>query len=228
VGRRDEGLAREVLGADAAAIRERVVGAGDHGARLDTDRDRVDARFGGRRDAECDVDPCQPVGGGAAREREVSKRDHRLGVRGGERAEELRRIAHGRRPDEADRDRPRRRASKRLAAVDGVGLRGQRRARLGEERLARVSQLDTARATFEQLYAELGLELSDRIGERGLREIEPARRARDLTLLGDRDEALELNASRGHPRAPASEPSRHAQRPPVRPRAGSRPGRREV
>lgn len=85
------------------------------------------------------------------------------------------------RPRLAGRDLPRR------------GDRGtqlpQRRAGAREQRLARGCERD--RRAREQRHAELALEPRDLLAERGLGEVQPLRRAREVQLLADDHEGLQ-------------------------------------
>ena len=144
-----------------------------------------------KREVQPAVDDLAGHFGGAAG---VSDRDLDPGVAGAER---------GQQPGEVDRAHPLglHRAEHDLAAqpslrfVDGVagGLRcGQRRARLGQQRSARVGQLDVMGRTVEQACPELVLELADARGHRRLDDVEPVGRAREAALFGHGDERGEL------------------------------------
>ena len=82
-----------------------------------------------------------------------------------------------------------RRAHDRVAA--GGGLR-EHRARVGEQRQPGIRRLDAARRAGEQRGAELVLEAADRGGEARLRDPADGRGARELLLVGERDEVLHL------------------------------------
>ena len=75
--------------------------------------------------------------------------------------------------------------------------RRQRGAAVGEQPPPGLGQLDVAGRAHEQLDAELGLELPDRLAERRRGHVQPVGRAREAELLGDRDEVPQM-AQLGH------------------------------
>ena len=86
-------------------------------------------------------------------------------------------------------------SSPRCAATDCRALqhRRQRGARVREQRLARRRQRDRAAVAQEDALAQLGLEPADLLRDRRLRDLQPLGRAREVRLLGDRDEVGELS-----------------------------------
>lgn len=68
----------------------------------------------------------------------------------------------------------------------------QRPARLGQQRPSRLGELDLAGGTQEQRRSQLHLQRADRRRETGLGDVHPARGPREVALLGDGDEVLEL------------------------------------
>jgi hypothetical protein len=116
----------------------------------------------------------------------------------GERGEELRRADRGRRADEADRDRGIGGAPQRQRHLHRLGLRGERRTRLDEKRLAGGRQRDAAWVAHEQHDVELHLQLRESLREGGLRDVQPPGRTRDLALFGNRDEVPQLHLAE-HP-----------------------------
>src|SRR5690349_20102667 len=54
--------------------------------------------------------------------------------------------------------------------------------------------------TFEQLDPDLSLQVADLPGERGLREVQPLRRAHERPLFGDRDEVAKVTQLHGRSR----------------------------
>ena len=132
------------------------------------------------------------------REREIAQGQLGVGVGICERGEQLRTAHHRRRPDEADLDQSLGGSCQRLGCPLGLVLAGDRRTRLGQERLAGVGQADAAGVTFEELDAELRLELGDRVRESRLGDVQARRSARDLPLLGDREEIAQLASLEAH------------------------------
>ena len=84
--------------------------------------------------------------------------------------------------------------SPRDAASDELGLVGllERRARFLEEALADMGECDAAGLAGEELGAEHGLERLDLRAQRRRRNIELARRAREMQLVGDGNEIPEM------------------------------------
>ena len=78
-----------------------------------------------------------------------------------------------------------------------------RGAGLLEERLTGRRQRDAARVALEQHDSDVGLELGDRLRERGLRDVELARGARHLPLFGDGHEVDEMASPEFHRSPPA-------------------------
>ena len=74
------------------------------------------------------------------------------------------------------------------AVLDGA----ERRTGRLEERGAGLRQLDAARGPLQQLDAELLLEPGDRRAQRLLGDVQAARGACEVQLLGDRDEVAQL------------------------------------
>src|SRR5712675_592092 len=66
------------------------------------------------------------------------------------------------------------------------------RACFGQQRFARLGQLDAARLAPEQLHFELGFERADLLAQWRLLDAESFRRAGDMPLLGDGDEITEV------------------------------------
>jgi hypothetical protein len=87
----------------------------------------------------------------------------------------------------------------RREAVDGA----QQRARLVQQADPVAGQGDAPRRAAQQRDAVLGLEPLDGRAERGLRDAHPARRSREVQLLGDRDEIAQASNV-----APWSSPAR--------------------
>ena len=74
------------------------------------------------------------------------------------------------------------------ASVDGV----QRGGAVGEQAPAGVGQLDVPRRAHEQLGAELGLELPDRLAQRRGGHVQPVGGAAEAQLLGDGHEVAQM------------------------------------
>ena len=205
-GERDERLVAQRGEAHAPPPGERVVGRhGDHGRLA---RDQPAAEAGGRLLARAEAH----VGRGELAARDGGEQRVRLllGERdldGRVRAPEGGDRAHdgpvGQRLDEPDREPAGEEALKRDDRLPPVRDRGQRRARVGQERRTRRGQRDrgprrdrivrrSCPAAQEERLAELGLEPPDLHAHRGLRDRKPLRRAREVLLLGHRDEIGEL------------------------------------
>ena len=73
----------------------------------------------------------------------------------------------------------------------------QRDDAIGEQPPARLGQLDVPRRAHEQLDAQLGLELPDRLAQRRRGHVQPVGRTREAQLLGDGDEVAQM-AQLGH------------------------------
>ena len=69
---------------------------------------------------------------------------------------------------------------------------------MAQELVALVGDVQAARMALEQRDAEVAFQLLDRLGDRGLRDRQVLRRARDEPLLGDGDEVLQLPDGEGH------------------------------
>jgi hypothetical protein len=65
---------------------------------------------------------------------------------------------------------------------------GQNGTRLAQQRGARLRRSYAGAAALQQLDAELPLEGTDRLRQRGLADVEPTRRGRHSTFLGHGDE----------------------------------------
>ncbi|SDL67204.1 hypothetical protein SAMN04488074_112229 [Lentzea albidocapillata subsp. violacea] len=85
--------------------------------------------------------------------------------------------------------------------VPGGGDAAQRPARLGQQRPSGLGQLDLAGGAQEQRRAQLDLQRADRRRETRLGDVQPVRGAREVALLGDREEVFEL--SEFHDSSPA-------------------------
>jgi hypothetical protein len=64
---------------------------------------------------------------------------------------------------------------------------------VGEERRTDRGQRDLTRGAIEQLLAELGLEPADLCADARLRDVQPLGGAREVRLVGNGDEVLELS-----------------------------------
>ena len=93
------------------------------------------------------------------------------------------------------------RADRQPAGLDAgerlqLGLRGvelaERAPRASDEHLAGLRHRDLARRALDERHPELGLEAADLLRERGLRDVLPRRRAREVALVGERDEVAQL------------------------------------
>ena len=77
-----------------------------------------------------------------------------------------------------------------------LGLRGvelgQRPARAGDEQLAGLRHRDAARRALDERHAELRLEAADLLRERRLRDVLARGGAREVALVGERDEIAQL------------------------------------
>ncbi len=197
----DEALVEHVLQAGLGGGREAVPLGDDQRARLDPHGAREDPGFGRGRLAQRDVDGLQPAPRVAARERELPEGDLALGVSLGERVEQLVRDERRRRPDEADLEHALRSARERLGGEADLALGLDHGARLLEERSPCVGQPYPLGVAFEQLQAELALELGDRLRERRLGDEQLLCGTRDLTLVCDGDEVAQLVGLQGHPGA---------------------------
>jgi hypothetical protein len=67
-----------------------------------------------------------------------------------------------------------------------------------EKLVAVMGDRQAARMPLEQRDAEIGLQLLDGLGDRGLRDAERLRSAAHRALFGDGDEILELTQREGH------------------------------
>jgi hypothetical protein len=93
---------------------------------------------------------------------------------------------------EPDRQRARVPTPRGLGGFDRVVDGPQRRARGLEQGGAGLGELDAPRRPGQQRDAELLLQARDRGAERLLGDVQPTRRAREVQLLGDRDEVPQV------------------------------------
>ncbi len=126
----------------------------------------------------------------------VAHDDIRIGESEGVHLETAREAGRG--AEEAEVDRSTMAACERPGGAVRLDARGDRQAGLGVEGLPGGGQRDAARVPIEQFQAEVGLELGDRLRERGLSDPEPPSGARHLSLLRHGDEVLELSPPEGH------------------------------
>ena len=98
----------------------------------------------------------------------------------------------GQRVHEPDGERPGEQAALRGDRLPPLEHRGQRGARVREQGLARRCQRDRAAVAQEDPLTQLGLEPADLLRDRRLGDLQPLGRAREVRLLGDRDEVGEL------------------------------------
>ena len=82
--------------------------------------------------------------------------------------------------------------------VDGLVVGGYGDPRLCQERLTGGRQADAARVTLQQFDAELGLELGDRLRQRGLCDVQLLRGAGDLSLFRHGDEIVQRVRPKRH------------------------------
>ena len=111
---------------------------------------------------------------------------------GGERAQDARRDVErggGEQPDGQLAGLPGRRPARRAQRVVHAG---QQRRRGLEQRPPRGREVDAACGALQQPRPDAQLELADLRAQRGLREVEPLGRAREVELLGDRDERAQV------------------------------------
>jgi hypothetical protein len=188
----EEGLIEQLRDGQLASPREPMVPRGNDGAWLHTHRLHAHPGIDRGCVAEGDVHLLEPGRGGTVRERQFSKRDLGLRVGAGEGREQLRGMNQRRRPDEPDLHRPPGGPRESPSSHRGVVGGGQGHARLCQEGLARGGDRDPTGVALEQLNSELGLQLRERLGQRRLSDVELARGAGYLALIGDGDQVAEV------------------------------------
>ena len=99
--------------------------------------------------------------------------------------QQTRQIDAAERRDRADREPPAHQPADRGNRVSTVLCRGDGALRGWQQRAASLGQLDLARAANEQVTAQLVLERADRAREARLRQVDPSRGSREVTLLDD-------------------------------------------
>jgi hypothetical protein len=124
--------------------------------------------------------------------------DLSVGIGGRERREQFARRDRRRRSDEPDLDDVMSGARERLSLSLGLELGLDRHSRLREEGLALGCELDPAGVPLQQLEAELGLQLGDRLRQRRLGDLQAPRRARHLPLFGNRHEVAQVGGPERH------------------------------
>jgi hypothetical protein len=92
----------------------------------------------------------------------------------------------------ADPQRAQHPASRPRRVREGRVDRLQRGHAVGQQALPRGGQRDAAGRALEEVDAELGLELADRLAQRRRGHVQPVGRAREAQLLGDRDEVAQV------------------------------------
>ena len=130
-------------------------GLRDDRPRLGPEGVRADARVERGLMAECDVDVGEPVGGAAARERQVAQRELGGRLLGAECGEQLGDAQRRGRADEPDLEHALRGARQRAGGERDLLLHRDGRARLRQERLASLCERDAAGVALEQLDAEV-------------------------------------------------------------------------
>ncbi len=118
----------------------------------------------------------------------------------GEVADQLGHVARRERDETADLEPAHHLAARGSRLVlEGLEV-AQQRARLGQQAPPRCGERHAARVVpDEQPHPELLLELPERVRDRGLGDVEPARGLHDAAALGHGDEVLELaDAVAGH------------------------------
>src|SRR5204862_1852542 len=75
---------------------------------------------------------------------------------------------------------------------DGSDRAVERAAGLGEKRLAGSGEADPAGESLEQRHSQLGLEITDLLGQGGLGDVQPPGGAREAELFGDSDEIAKV------------------------------------
>ena len=134
----------------------------------------------------------EPCSGGLARPGQLPERHLRVGIGGREGIEQLGSLHHRRPAQKAPLEKIAVGARARLRGAVGV-CHGRHRGPGGlEVCLSGGGQRHAARMAHEQGDAQSRLELGDRLREGRLRDMEPARRARYLALLGDHHEVAQL------------------------------------
>ena len=170
----------------------------DERARFTADGVYADVVVEGGRLAERHIDRLEPGAGRAVGEGEVAKGELGFRVGLGERRDQLAGGHRGGRADEPDLEDLPLSAGQRFGRPADLAFGLDGGPGLLEERLARVGQCDSSCVALEQSQPEFGLQLGDRLGERGLGHEQPPRRRGYLTLLGDGDEIAEMIAVEGH------------------------------
>ena len=87
-----------------------------------------------------------------------------------------------------------------------VGVAEQRRPALEQQR-ARLGQLDVVRGAPQQLDAELVLQQPDLAAQRGLRDVQPLGRAREVALLARRRRNSRVAGDQARPSTITSSPT---------------------
>ncbi len=113
-------------------------------------------------------------------------------------------VEPGRGAEEPELDRSPLRLRQRPRRHDGVRPGRDGRPRLHQEGLAGGGQGDPASVALQQRYPQIGLELGHRLRQGGLGEMKLPRCARDLALLGDGDEVLEVPSPKFHRLGPSA------------------------
>jgi hypothetical protein len=75
--------------------------------------------------------------------------------------------------------------------------RGQDLAAAFEQDLARGRELDAPRGPVQKGFSDLGLEAADLLRKRRLSDMQPRRRAAEVSLLGHRDEIAQMSQLHG-------------------------------
>ncbi len=113
-------------------------------------------------------------------------------VRAVEAAQQRQQVERAGRLRDADREAAGEQAGQLLQlGAGGVQLR-QHAAGAGDERLAGAGQRDAAGRPLDQRRPQLPLELADLLRQRRLRDVAAQRGAREVALVGERDEVAQL------------------------------------
>jgi hypothetical protein len=124
--------------------------------------------------------------------RELAEPHLHLWVRGAERADDVRdqRVGHG--PDEPQPDEPGPAGAGATRRLDRPVEVPEEHPHVAQERLPRGGQTDAAVRPDEQDRPDAILELGDRLAQRRLRDVQPARGSAEAPVLGDSDEVAEV------------------------------------
>ena len=184
----------ERVGDRQLALAGKGVGDGrDHEARLDAYELGPDGGVLVGRLTEGHVDVAQPGPCRSARKRQFLEAHPDVRMLVGESRKQRPLLDHWPGTDEANCQLVARLARERVGHHVGVVDRRERDARFGKESLSDGRELHAAGMPLKQSHSQLSLQGGDRLRQRRLGEMQPGRRARHLSLLGDGDEVAQMS-----------------------------------